>query len=372
MFTIEMLPANSGDALWIEYGEPGDIHRILVDGGTAGTAELLGPRLAERADAGEPLELMVVSHVDCDHIEGIRKLFDDGQPPVPFKELWFNNYGHLPGTDEPEGPGGFGTFGPKHGELLTDRLEALGLESKWNAEFGSKDPVVVPDSGALHVVELDGGMKLTVLSPGLEQLEKLKPFWEKECAAAGISLGLRFDETLELPPAPATFGDEVLPDVEALANTAGDTDDRQANGSSIALLAEYGGRRALLAADAHPDVLAAGIERVPGFDGKLTVDVFKLPHHGSDANVTTDLLNLVECDRYLISTKGHGGHDHPGKAAMSRVIVHGRSAAKPTPHLVFNYHTDLTKVWEADELQDEHDYTAEYPATSDGGIVIEV
>lgn len=36
MFRIEMLPAAHGDALWIEYGAGGTIHRLLVDGGTPG------------------------------------------------------------------------------------------------------------------------------------------------------------------------------------------------------------------------------------------------------------------------------------------------------------------------------------------------
>ena len=34
MFTIEMLHANEGDALWIEYGpDGGDVHRVLIDCG---------------------------------------------------------------------------------------------------------------------------------------------------------------------------------------------------------------------------------------------------------------------------------------------------------------------------------------------------
>ena len=39
MFSIEMLPAQQGDALWIEYGSAAKPHRILVDGGTPPTVE---------------------------------------------------------------------------------------------------------------------------------------------------------------------------------------------------------------------------------------------------------------------------------------------------------------------------------------------
>jgi hypothetical protein len=32
-FRITMLPALHGDCLWIEYGEEGDTHHVLIDGG---------------------------------------------------------------------------------------------------------------------------------------------------------------------------------------------------------------------------------------------------------------------------------------------------------------------------------------------------
>jgi beta-lactamase superfamily II metal-dependent hydrolase len=369
MFTIEMLPASCGDALWIEYGEPGETHSLLIDGGIGGTAEELERRLEGLREAGRELELVVVTHVDSDHIRGILKVFEDSGDSVPFKEMWFNNYPRLLGGAM---PARFQAFSPEEGDALTVQLMKPELEDQWNTSFGGDDAVLIPEEGSLPVIDLEGGMKLTLLSPGQEQLTKLRPVWAKACGYAGIGFGLRFAEELELPEELEAYGEEAPPDIATLAETTGATDDREANGSSIVLLAEYDGRRALLAADAHPDVLSEGIKRVPGFDGKLSIDVFKLPHHGSDANVTNDLLGLVECDRYLVSTKGHAGHHLPGRAAMSRVIVHGRSPEKPAPHLVFNYHTDLTKVWGDQELQEQHDYTAEYPKEATGGILVEV
>lgn len=37
MFTIEMLEANEGDALWVEYGDPEKPHRMLIDCGYKST-----------------------------------------------------------------------------------------------------------------------------------------------------------------------------------------------------------------------------------------------------------------------------------------------------------------------------------------------
>ena len=39
MFTIELLPAAQGDAIWLEYGPAAQPHRILIDGGPAPTYE---------------------------------------------------------------------------------------------------------------------------------------------------------------------------------------------------------------------------------------------------------------------------------------------------------------------------------------------
>ena len=48
MFTIEVLPAQRGDCLWLTYGEPGDLHHVIVDAGPQDTISTLVPMLEER------------------------------------------------------------------------------------------------------------------------------------------------------------------------------------------------------------------------------------------------------------------------------------------------------------------------------------
>jgi beta-lactamase superfamily II metal-dependent hydrolase len=87
-----------------------------------------------------------------------------------------------------------------------------------------------------------------------------------------------------------------------IADASGDPKERfkpdttEANGSSIAFLAEYDGRSALFTGDAHAPVLETSIRtllRNRGRD-KLTVGAFKLPHHGSKYNVSPALLGLLD------------------------------------------------------------------------------
>ena len=114
------------------------------------------------------------------------------------------------------------------------------------------------------------------------------------------------------------------------------------NGTSIAFLAEYGGAAALFAADAHAPVLVASIKRLlrdRGLD-RLAVDVFKVSHHGSQNNVSAELLALLDCRRYLLSSNGDY-FCHPDREAVGRIVKFGVR----TPSLHFNYKSRYNDVW---------------------------
>ena len=67
--------AGDGDCLLLTTG---DGRHVLVDGGRSGTfAEHTRPHLAELAAADEPLDLLVVSHIDADHISGVISLLKE-------------------------------------------------------------------------------------------------------------------------------------------------------------------------------------------------------------------------------------------------------------------------------------------------------
>ena len=71
MFEIEMLPARQGDALWLEYGDPAHPRRALIDAGTPETWDALRARIAALAPGDRHFELLIVSHIDKDHIGGV-------------------------------------------------------------------------------------------------------------------------------------------------------------------------------------------------------------------------------------------------------------------------------------------------------------
>ena len=350
MLRIEMLPAGHGDCLWIEWGGA-QRRRMLVDGGTAGSFPALRARLRALPAGERRLELLVVTHVDADHIAGVLKLLAAPDLGLRIGEVWFNGYRHLL-----EGP--LEPFGPVQGEKLTQQI--LDADLPWNAAFGG-GAVALDAAGAPPEHELAGGLTLTVLGPTRAKLAALEPEWAAACEEAGIDP--RKPEPA--PPAPPGFEPMGPLDVDALAEAPFDEDGAKPNGSSIVLLARLGDRRVLLAGDAHPSTVVAGLDRLG--PGPARLDAFKLPHHGSKANVDRELLERVACRRYLVSTSG-AVFGHPDREAMARVIKFGG----PTPTLCFNFTSAKNRIWDDDTLRADHGYETVYPGAGEEGLAVEL
>lgn len=351
MFHLEMLQANEGDSLLLHYGDRAKPSHIVVDTGRKATWPALKRRLEAIIERGETLELLVITHIDRDHIEGVLELMKAEPVAKAFRDIWFNGFHHLL-NQRVEG------FGAIQGEALTNAIVTLRLPWNRNAAWRS-GPVVVAHADEPPTITLDSGLKITLLSPSLDQLTDLKKEWRAACEAEGLVPGAAVIGRLERPGL-EHFG---RIDVERLAASAFAEDGAAPNGSSIAFIAEYDGQCVLLGADAHPAQLIEAL----GSLGKPKLQALKLPHHGSKANVSVGLLQAVECSRYLVSTSG-SYFKHPDREAMARVIKRGGSK----PELIFNYASDENVVWRDRGLQDRFDYRASYPAAGMDSVIVEL
>jgi hypothetical protein len=91
LLEIEMLPAGRGTSLIIRYGNPSQVHRIIVDCGSRPTGKLLRERLADNAgDTPEPIELLILTHGDDDRIGGAIEMLKDQSLARGIGEVWFN------------------------------------------------------------------------------------------------------------------------------------------------------------------------------------------------------------------------------------------------------------------------------------------
>lgn len=355
MFRITFLPARFGDSIWIELGSSRAPRRILIDGGTRGTRSEIRQRLASHVSSDAPhLDLLVVTHVDRDHIEGVLGLLEESDDSLRIGDVWFNGWGHLPQNTEDE------RFGPVQGERLSQRI--LDLDLPWNHAFGGQ-PVVVDDDGPLPKRSI-GGLDLTLLSPTRKALEELRPVWEREVRKANLDPGFGLEPNDEVTDGDERFGAQDLPDIEALAVSQFEEDESKANASSIAFLAELEGRRVLFAADAPAGALEASLERLsPGTP--LPIDLFKISHHGSRTTTSRSLIDKVRCPRFVFSTNG-SNYGHPHLEAVARVV----DAGGDHPELLFNYRSAHNEIWDLDLLQARHGYTTCYPSSGAEGLTI--
>lgn len=354
-FNVEMFPAFEGDCLLIAYGETGGkTHRVLIDGGRGTQAyKALKARFAELPLEERMLDLMVNTHVDADHIEGLLRLVENTSVEVSYDDIWFNGFDHL--TPPPPGTN-IESFGAKQGERFTKALLERNLP--WNIAF-EKQSVVVPDNGDLPVKTLPGGMKITLLSPNWEGLTDLKRDWIKECKKAGIIPGIeaRREEIEGLE----SFGLLNTAKVHELAESPYQGDGSAANASSIAFIAEYGGKSVLFAGDAHVETLLPNLARLAT---PATFDALKVSHHGSKGTVSRDLLAAMTCQTFLISTNG-SRHEHPDAEAIARIVTSNQAPKQ----LICNYSSDEMIVWDQRRLRSEFKYEVILPDGQNDGTI---
>jgi beta-lactamase superfamily II metal-dependent hydrolase len=413
MLKLQMLPAGPGDCLWLEYGTPPDTRVVIIDGGLGKTAKVLRARIEEacreRRLAKLEVELLVVTHIDNDHIVGIIKLLKNPPDFLHVKEVWFNGLpqlkrlptpsslddnepeetrSQLPAdvlggnefddhADDDESLGDIKTLaspadllGRPQSDELSQLLASSGMP--WNASWNG-EAVMIPATGDLPTRELDGNLKLTILGPTLTRLYKLCTAWRDVLGGAEDS------------PEGQTTPDDLLGPSDTWPPVWIDGEKRDssfANGSSIMLLAEYPGNEQqhhalLLAGDAHAPDIDAALKRLLRerrmSSTSFPLDAFKLAHHGSAHNLTREVLETVDCSRYLISTDGSGRPRHPDHQALLRILRYSR---RP-PHLMFNYRGKTTSPWldsKADVVVDGEfqDFAVSYPAKSEDGLILDL
>jgi hypothetical protein len=343
-FTLEAVPARYGDCLLLHYGTDAKPGLLLIDGGPSQVWKpFLEPRLKTlraKRGAGFEIDMLMVSHIDDDHVLGIhdftqawRTAKDAGQPwPYRARQAWFNSFERLsnardlgavtaavtasvgvpklkdvdpdhPAITNPsrdEARAGLKVLASvNNGSKLRKDLEALLVPI--NMGFAGK--LVVPGEGPSIPVKLGGALTLHVAGPLPDQIEKLQLMFAKE---------LKPDEAL------AAYTDGSVPNL-----------------SSIVALARCKNRTILLTGDARGDYVIEGLKAEGLLDaaGKLHVDILKMAHHGSDRNVDPGFFSTITADHYVASADGTFGN--PDRATLEMLIKARGKAAAYAIHLTY-------------------------------------
>lgn len=337
-FSLEVRRAHQGDCLLLHFGSKSKPRLAMIDGGPGGVyAEHLRPRLIElrkarRLGSAEPLpvDLLMVSHVDDDHIRGVLDLTREltGSKTAPLVEvgsLWHNTFDDIIGNTPKELTAALSDqFGAasltdrfpvdatldaaadKDSEVVMSSLKVLAsieqghrlrddaerLDIALNPEFDGK---LILASAAKHTVA--EGLTFIVagpLQPELQALQKKHDEWlktqQKNRKAADHAL--------------AEYVDESVPNL-----------------SSLVVCATVKDKSMLLTGDARGDRILAGLEKArllsPG--KSRHVNVLKVPHHGSSRNVEADFFRRVTADHYVFS--GNGDYGNPERETLAMLFA---------------------------------------------------
>jgi hypothetical protein len=361
MLEIHSLPAREGDTIWIRWGSEAAPHQLMIDMGTEGSGKKLRDRFVAMPEGQRKLDLLVITHVDADHIGGVLTCLAeaDALPGFEVGDVWFNGFVHLSGGVV-ETTGNLEPMGAAQGERLSNWLK----KQHWNKAFAGK-PVRREPGKPLQTVTLHDNLRLTVLGPTPTRLSNFIDTWKDEVHEA-IEKG-KLDPAI-VAPGLEPMGSANPPiltndaDLVALAEShQNEFDDGKPNGTSIALLLEYKNRKLLLTGDAFSPDVVEGIKAVSP-QARLHLDVFKLPHHGSRNNVHRALIEAVDCDRWLISTDGTR-FKHPDAEAIARII---KFSSTPKPLLSFNVPSTFNGWWKKDAWKTRFNYETEYGTADDG------
>ncbi len=318
IFSLEALDAGHGDALLLHYGPENDPSLIVIDGGVHGIwQDVIKPRLreiVELRDIEPPViaRLAMVSHIDRDHITGVLDLMRDLQVRVRNNDdllidvqgLWHNSFDDILNNTEvaafenliawmdSASGADIAALGIDLHSLMIAGDVRMGRELRRIAgrlQIAINQPFQTGRIEAGRTINVGHNTKIVTLGPSRAQLRALETEWNAKLPSI---LGASIDQRRAI--------------LAAFADTS------VANLSSLVVLVKQGRREMLLTGDARGDFIIEALQdaQLLNANGQVTFDLLKVPHHGSDRNVTESFFRTIRAHNYVFSGDGTVG-DNP-------------------------------------------------------------
>lgn len=317
---ILILKAYHGDCILIKtFDNSGNEFNILIDSGPKNTFDF---SLRTELRKIKIIHLVILTHIDSDHIGGLinfvkNSLFDD----IEIQRYWINCRNLIDAA--------YTTSNISHGEAKN--LEELLIEKG--------EPLIKFENYITTGMKIEptSGVNFTILSPTIDIINTLNINWKD----------LNDEHKKMLKPINITgtalsqISKGSLKDLSEEEFTPQKTIERDiCNSSSIALLIEGKDFSFLTLGDSRPELVEAELKRLSYNDNnnKLKVDYVKISHHGSKNNTSNDLLDLIECNNFIISTNGGElKSKHPDRETLARILYHSKRNLDEKITIFFNY-----------------------------------
>lgn len=342
MLKIKFLKAFNGDCILLTLVPiVGEDKRILIDGGISniyksgkrgkgkpeyGALKVLTDQLRYE---GKIIDLLILTHIDADHIAGILEWFEnDDKAYELIKEVWFNSGAliaeHFKAAENPD---------------LDPEFKLLNLDTNTSISQGIRFGKYINEKGIWkREIFMQGkdivwnNAEFRFLSPDENKLERLLKEWKRS--------DLNLDTSSKID-------DYDLSIEHLISKDRFEEDDSFPNGSSIAFIFTFENQNYLFLGDSHPSVIIESLLK-RGFskENPFRSEMVKLSHHGSRGNTNAELLDMVNSNLFVVSTNGKG-HLHPHKQLLARLINNKRGCT-----IYFNYKERMDKIF----LPEDFDY----------------
>jgi beta-lactamase superfamily II metal-dependent hydrolase len=303
---IKILKAGSGDSILINHKK----FNIIIDGGNE--SKYLLSEVDEVFKREEIINLLVITHHDDDHIKGIIDLLN---------HIYDNHYAK----------------GKKIIEKVIFNSPRLILEKvsknesnnlSYRQAFEVEELLFKTKTDWKKYTEGDSvqydDLRLDILSPTLDDLDK----YSLQPGAYLIS-----DDRCDWKTPMTILGKYINDDSR---------DNSISNMSCIVIKIECEGKRVLLTGDVTPERLETIMNKLSDEnEGKPVIfDLVKLPHHGSYRSINKNILEKMQCNKYVISTNGKK-HFLPNKRLLLKVISYSKRINNLPITIMFNYEEAL-------------------------------
>jgi beta-lactamase superfamily II metal-dependent hydrolase len=339
--TIKALLAGNGDCVLISYDTQayGTIN-ILVDGGNGKSVYRNHlQKIAERIVENEQLiNLVIITHIDQDHIKGIIYLTRDIADPQSLiktesvAQYWFNSA--LSEKICRKAPNVFDISAKEMHEL--EQFLHNQPEYRWNIKEKITFPLVKDFFEAT----------ITILSPN----EETANLFTEEYA--DLDIGVTADDY--------GYSLKALYDSEKmrLNENNEDLDNKLENATSIAFLFEFKEKSLLHMGDAIPPVIDYSLKAVLKSRNlvRLKVDAVKLSHHASRRSVSFEFLELVSTTKYIVCANGLKAR-LPNKSTFAKILLHPKRDFNDHIEFYFNYPDFSKRLKFTEEERDTYNFS---------------
>lgn len=308
---IKFLKAGSGDCILIQN----EGKNVLIDGGN--DSVFLIDEYYKITSRKEKIDLLIITHHDDDHINGILKLFEhlENKNETPeIETIIFNS------------PKKINSFLKEEEEVTTNLLSYKQAYELENVLFKNRDiqwiTSMEKDINELFN-EKFGEMKLEIFSPNEDILNSY---------ASNNGAYLNSDHRCDWNT-PMKELEQYIDDKSQ--------DSSLSNKTSIVVYATFKEKKILLPADVTPGRFNEIIDKIRGSKEKADLDLIKLPHHGSYRSLNSKVLQKINCKNYVISTNSLK-HYLPNKRAIIKIVQNLTSSE--TLNFLFNYEESIHKL----------------------------